>query len=176
VEPYIFQVCVKRPTDQFCSGPPFFDLELDRQDGIFPFNGQGVQRFAFIPAPIFSARPLHLEQEGRAQISRCASAAGGMTCQSAAARMGWRVVLVWCPLPMLLNRVICSLMVKEKLNIFFARPLTESGGRVEKMWGGVVVGITILECEAATICGGRPGLFSLANDADRGEPTTEEIG
>jgi hypothetical protein len=26
--------------------------------------------------------------------------------------------------------------------------------------------------EAATICGGRPGLFSLANDADRGEPST----
>ena len=30
-------------------------------------------------------------------------------------------------------------------------------------------------CEVATICGGRPGLFSLANDADRGEPTNEEI-
>jgi hypothetical protein len=27
-----------------------------------------------------------------------------------------------------------------------------------------------LECEVATICGGRPGLFPLANDADRGEP------
>ena len=30
--------------------------------------------------------------------------------------------------------------------------------------------LRILECEAATICGGRPGLFPLANDADRGEP------
>ena len=28
----------------------------------------------------------------------------------------------------------------------------------------------ILGCEAATICGGGPGLFPLANDADRGEP------
>jgi hypothetical protein len=30
--------------------------------------------------------------------------------------------------------------------------------------------LKILGCEAATICGGGPGLFSLANDADRGEP------
>ncbi|MBF6570965.1 MAG: hypothetical protein IVW54_19035 [Candidatus Binataceae bacterium] len=30
--------------------------------------------------------------------------------------------------------------------------------------------LKILGCEAATICGGRPGLFPLANDADRGEP------
>ena len=30
--------------------------------------------------------------------------------------------------------------------------------------------LRILRCEAATICGGRPGLFSLANDAARGEP------
>jgi hypothetical protein len=28
--------------------------------------------------------------------------------------MGWRVVLVWCPLPMLL----LALIVKEELNIF----------------------------------------------------------
>jgi hypothetical protein len=33
--------------------------------------------------------------------------------------------------------------------------------------------LKILGCEAATICGGGPGLFSLANDADRGEPPTE---
>jgi hypothetical protein len=30
--------------------------------------------------------------------------------------------------------------------------------------------LKILGCEAATICGGRPGLFPLANDAGRGEP------
>jgi hypothetical protein len=30
--------------------------------------------------------------------------------------------------------------------------------------------LKILECEAATNCGGRPGLFHLANDAGRGEP------
>jgi hypothetical protein len=30
--------------------------------------------------------------------------------------------------------------------------------------------LKILGCEAATICGGRPGFFPLANDADRGEP------
>jgi len=59
---------------------------LDLLYGIFPFIGQGVLRFPFIPAPIFTARPLHLEQEGRAQISRCASGAGGRPCQSAAAR------------------------------------------------------------------------------------------
>jgi hypothetical protein len=34
-------------------------------------------------------------------------------------------------------------------------------------------GVKNPRCEAATICGGRPGLFSLANDADRGEPTNE---
>jgi hypothetical protein len=32
----------------------------------------------------------------------------------------------------------------------------------------------ILGCEAETICGGRPGLFSLANDAGRGEPQLKE--
>ncbi len=30
-----------------------------------------------------------------------------------------------------------------------------------------------LRCEIALLCGGRPGLFSLANDAYRGEPTNE---
>ncbi len=30
--------------------------------------------------------------------------------------------------------------------------------------------LKILGCEVATICGGRPGLFPLANDAGRGEP------
>jgi hypothetical protein len=33
--------------------------------------------------------------------------------------------------------------------------------------------LTNLKCEAATICGGRPGLFALANDAARGEPLRE---
>ena len=51
----------------------------------------------------------------------------------------WRGVLVWCP-PMLLNRAICSLMVKEKLNNFSPRPLTKAGGRGEKLWGGAVGG------------------------------------
>src|SRR5216683_8365402 len=58
-----------------------------------PVIGQGVLRFAFITAQLFSARPLHPEMEGRAQIPRCASGAGGRTCHSEAARMGWRVVL-----------------------------------------------------------------------------------
>ena len=65
-----------------------------------PVIGQGVLRFAFIPAQFFSARPLHLEQEGRAQISRCASGAGGRTCQSEAARKGWRGVLAQRTPPM----------------------------------------------------------------------------
>ena len=42
-----------------------------------PVIGQGVLRFVFITAQLFSARPLHPELEGRAQISRCASGAGG---------------------------------------------------------------------------------------------------
>src|SRR5260370_35714997 len=41
-----------------------------------------------------------------------------------AARMGWRGVLVWCPLPMLL------LAHRERgTEHFFPRPLTRSGGR-----------------------------------------------
>src|SRR5216683_1704926 len=72
----------------------------------------------------FSARPLHLEQEGRAQISRCASGAGGRTCQSESDPKGWHGVLVWCPLPMLL------LAHSERgTEHFFPRPLTRSGGR-----------------------------------------------
>jgi len=39
-----------------------------------------------------------------------------------------------------------------------------------KMRGGGDGWVKISGCEAATICGGRPGLFPLANDADRGEP------
>jgi hypothetical protein len=34
----------------------------------FPFIGQGVLLFASFPRQFFSARPLHLEQEGLAQI------------------------------------------------------------------------------------------------------------
>jgi len=44
-----------------------------------PVIGQGVLRFAFITAQFFSARPSQTELEGRAQISRCASGAGGRT-------------------------------------------------------------------------------------------------
>src|SRR5260370_40382388 len=46
-----------------------------------PLIGQGVLRFAFIPAQLFPRGPLKTEMEGRAQISRCASGAGGRTCQ-----------------------------------------------------------------------------------------------
>jgi hypothetical protein len=42
-----------------------------------PVIGQGALRFALIPAQLFSARPSQNELEGRAQISRCASEAGG---------------------------------------------------------------------------------------------------
>jgi len=41
----------------------------------------------------FFARPSQTELEGRAQISRCASGAGGRTCQSEANPEGWRGVL-----------------------------------------------------------------------------------
>ena len=51
-----------------------------------PLLRQGVLRFAFIPAQLFSARASQNELEARAQISRCASGAGGRTCQSKAAR------------------------------------------------------------------------------------------
>jgi len=59
-----------------------------------PVIGQGVLRFVFITAQLFFARPSHPEQDGRAQISRCASGAGGRTCHSEAARTGWRGLLV----------------------------------------------------------------------------------
>jgi hypothetical protein len=90
------------------------------------------------PRQFFSARPLHLEQEGRAQISGCASGAGGRTCHSEAARMGWRGVLygVHC-------RCFCSLIVKEELNIFslgFSPDLEAE----EKMWWGVCGELLIL--------------------------------
>src|SRR5258708_1534897 len=45
----------------------------------FPFIGQGVLHFAFIPAQLFPRGPLKTELEVRAQISRCASGAGGRT-------------------------------------------------------------------------------------------------
>jgi hypothetical protein len=63
-------------------------------------------------------------------------------------------------------------MVKEELNFFSLGLSLESGGRGKKC-GGAWGGIKNPSCEAATICGGRPGLLSLANDADRGEPTNE---
>ncbi len=47
----------------------------------------------FLAAQLFPRGSLTNEQESRAQISRCASGAGGRTCHSEAARMGWRVVL-----------------------------------------------------------------------------------
>jgi len=45
-----------------------------------PVIGQGMLRFAFITAKIFRAA-LSQKLEGRAQISRCASEAGGRPCQ-----------------------------------------------------------------------------------------------
>ena len=58
--------------------------------------------------------------------------------------------------------------------LFPSRPHLIMGAR-EKLIGDVGVDVRLknLRCEAATICGGGPGLFSLANDADRGEPTNE---
>ena len=64
------------------------------------FPSSGRTRFAFITAPIFSARPSHNEQEGRAQISRCASGAGGRTCQSESGPKGWRGLLAQRTPPM----------------------------------------------------------------------------
>jgi hypothetical protein len=46
----------------------------------------------------------------------------------------------------------------------------EAGRKVLPGWAGGSGRLKILGCEAAMICGGRPGLFSLANDAERGEP------
>jgi hypothetical protein len=71
------------------------------------------------------------ELEVPAQISRCASGAGGRTCQSGAARMGWRVVLVWCPLPMLL------LALSERGTEHFSLGLSLDLEAEEKMWWGV---------------------------------------
>jgi hypothetical protein len=44
----------------------------------------------------------------------------------------------------------------------------EAEGKDAGGWGNGR--LKVLGCEVATICGGRPGLFPLANDADRGEP------
>jgi hypothetical protein len=35
--------------------------------------------------------------------------------------------------------------------------------------------LKILGCEAATICGGRQGLFPLANDANHSEPQLNDL-
>jgi len=52
-----------------------------------------VLRFAFIPAQLFSRRPLTQNWRSQRRFLRCASGAGGRTCHSEAARMGWRGVL-----------------------------------------------------------------------------------
>jgi len=52
-----------------------------------------VLRFAFIPAQLFPRGPLKTELEVRAQISRCASGAGGRTCQCESGPKGWRGLL-----------------------------------------------------------------------------------
>ena len=85
---------------------------------------------------------------------------------------GWRGVLVWCPLPCFLTRAICSLMVKEKLNIFplgLSPNLEAEGKRCGEGW---LWGLRFWDAKPRRLCGRRPGLFSLAKDARRGEPMT----
>jgi len=78
-------------------------------------------------------------------------------------------VLVWCPLPMLLLA-----HSERRTEHFFPRPLTRSGGRGKKC-GGAWGGVKNPRCEAAAICGGRPGLFSLANAAAAASQPMKEI-
>ena len=66
-------------------------LNLRRESSRCPSSGR--TRLCFDSrANFFPRGPYTSEQEGRAQISRCASGAGGRTCQSETARMGWRGV------------------------------------------------------------------------------------
>jgi hypothetical protein len=83
----------------------------------FPFIGQGVCALLSSPRR-FSARPSHKKLEGRAQISETRERSGRQAVPEQRGPKGWRGVLVWCPLPMLLSRAISSFMVKGKLNIF----------------------------------------------------------
>ena len=65
-----------------------------------PLLRQGVLRCCFHSRATFFAGTSQPELEVPAQISRCASGAGGRTCQSEAARMGWRGVLAQRTPPM----------------------------------------------------------------------------
>jgi hypothetical protein len=62
-------------------------------------------------------------------------------------------------------------VVKNQFSPSRPRPSPGREGKIDGMGDGRR--LTNLKCEAATICGGRPEFFSLANDAARGEPPTE---
>ena len=59
-----------------------------------PLLRQGVLCFALITAQLFPRGPLTGIGGPCADVCRCASGAGGRSCQSEAARQGWRGVLV----------------------------------------------------------------------------------
>jgi len=63
-----------------------------------------------------------------------------------------------------------------KNQLFPSRPHLIMGAR-EKLIGDVGVDVRLknLRCAGATICGGRPGLFPLANEAYRGEPQSNGL-
>lgn len=78
-----------------------------------------------------------------------------------------RPALVWCPLPML------PLSYGETRSEHFSLDLSpESGGRGKNVLGAMG-GLRIQDAKPRRLCGGRPGLLSLADDARCGEPTIE---
>jgi len=106
------------------------DLGLDRPYGIFPSSGRACFVLLSFPRNIF-AETSQPELEVPAQISRCASGAGGRTCQSAAARFRAGAACLYdvhC-------RCSCSFIVKEELNIF-SLGLSPNLEAEEKMWRG----------------------------------------
>src|ERR1700693_4807491 len=96
----------------------------------FPKGGRFV--FTFITAPLSGGSLTRVWRAARGFL-RCVSGASGRACQRyrlpgqqivVFPKRTWRVVLVWCPLPMLL------LAHSERgTEHFFPRPLTQSGGR-----------------------------------------------
>src|SRR5437899_6857238 len=68
-------------------------------------------------------------------------------------------------------RCSCSLIVKEELNIF-SLGLSPNLEAEEKMWWGVRRGLES-EMRSRDDLRRRARTLSLANDADRGEPTNE---
>jgi len=67
----------------------------------------------------------------------------------------------------------CSLIVKRTRTFFpsASHPIW----RPRKKCGGGGGGVKNPRCEAATICGGRPGLLSMANDAVAASQPMNEI-